>query len=261
MYRHLLWKFSVQPLAHRFFSTESIRNDELEKEKSLRERVLKKYPHLKLPPITSFDYGSFSTQTNMEVGSKPRNSGRRTFFLICVAGLMIAWTSNIIQSNYSVNNLSIPLWTGSRTEVAKHFLFAVQFETRKQRALLSKFNSLRRANPLLDFFSWLETQDPDFGCGRKYSKEFALFTILNALEAQDISRYVLVAMSSTSKDPRERIDSFIDSINVLPSTAFARFPAYVSKGPSSSFGSADHFLSPAEVSTASGPENHEPLHH
>lgn len=219
MYRQLLFRRRVHSLCYRFFSSETLKNDELEKEKSLRENVLTKYPHLRISPMTSLDYGSFSdSQSIANSNLNHRSSGGRTFFLLCVAGFLAFETSRLMRASFSKNNLSLPLWTGSNEEITKHFLFVTQFDKSKQESLLSKFTSLRRENPLLNFFSWVETEEPDFCRGKKYTKESALAITLNFLKSNDLSMYVMLALKNKNLNPQERIDSFIDSINVFSYT-------------------------------------------
>lgn len=216
MYRQLLFRGCMQSLGFRFFSSETLRNSELEKEKSLRENVLKKFPHLRMSPISSFEYGSFSdSQPNANTNAKHGRSSGRTFLLLCVAGLLAFETNKLMSASFSKNNLSLPLWTASNEEITKHFLFLIQFDKSKQEILLSKFAPLRRENPLLDFFLWVETEEPVFCRGRKYTKDSALAITLNFLKSSDISKYVMLAMNKKKLDQQERIDSFIDSINNL----------------------------------------------
>lgn len=248
MYRRVVCNLSLQLFTYRLYSSNTVRDDELEKEKSLREKLLQKYPHLKFQALSSLEYGSFSdSQIKGEIGTKARSSGSRTLLLICVAGLMVFWISELLQDNYSINNLTIPLWTASNSEKAKHFLFAIQFDKKNQKALLSKFNSLKRVNPLLDFFSWIEYEHPDFCQGRKYTKEVVLHTILNALQHHDISKYVMITMDNRNIDEKQRVDMFIDSISTLSLINFIGYRTYTPNALSSSFSISDNVAPPGTV--------------
>lgn len=206
-------------LGTRFYSSDQ---EELSREKLLRESVVKKYPGLNLPPI-SMTYGNFANSNSPsgpgipvnELGSQQQRT--RRLLLICLAGLMVVWTSKSISNQLSKNNLNIPLWAASLEDQAKHILFCVQYDEKTRNALATEFAILRKTNPFLDFFSWVSVKKPDFCCGHKYNNVYAISTVLNALQMENVaaSRIVSKVLFSGGGDERKRVDDLVDALPQL----------------------------------------------
>lgn len=210
-------KLVINVFGSRFYSSDQ---DELSREKILRESIIKKYPGLNLPPVT-LTYGNFSNTnssngmglTSNEFGSQPKRSSR--LLLICLAGLMLVWTSKSISNQLSKSNLNIPLWAASLEDQAKHTLFCVQYDEKTRNALVAEFTLLRKTNPFLEFYSWLSIKKPEFSCGRKYNSVYAISTVSNALQMESVtaSRIVSRVLLMGGGDERKRVDDLIDALN------------------------------------------------
>lgn len=219
---------SLKLCSVRLFSTDSSINDELEREQQLRQNVLKRYPGLNMPPITNLEYGSFScTIPTVSPGSyyehKKGLRGSKLLIFLLLSGLFCAYGGDYMTGHLPKSQLSFPNWTASKERQAKHILFHIQFNEKTRNALLLQFSSAQQANPLLDFYSWLSIQRPEFCQGRKYDSQFSLWTVMNSIQSESIMARTFLpsSLAKNDSDPYQRLDEFIDILNISNSVPFS----------------------------------------
>lgn len=229
-------------VGRRAFSTAALRAEysaeERAREEALRQKVQQKYRGMQIPPLSSYEYGHFSTMGLNATAAKAATDARAqggagfggaafpsrqgTDWLMLLTGCALVYFSGKIlfrQFTRGVNGLEMPLWTASVEQQAKHLLFAVQFEQSEQDQLKREFEAVRQTNPFVDFFEWVRSRRPEFCCGRKYAPDYVVHALVSALRSSDgtqlasLARTLQSSLSRKNGDAMQRVDDFVDQLH------------------------------------------------
>ena len=225
-----------------FFKTCTLRleqnPEELVREEELRKKVQEKFRGMQIPPMQNPQYGHFSTMGINETAAQQAagDAGAQRFggfgaqsfqsrggvdWLMLLTGCALVYFSGKIlfsQLTRGVNGLEMPLWTASVEMQAKHLLFAVQFNQQEQDQLKKDFEVVRQTNPFTNFFEWVRSRRPEFCCGRKYSPDYVLHTLISSLCSNDstqlasLVRTLQQSMRRQAGDPLQRVDEFVEQL-------------------------------------------------
>eukprot|EP00796_Vickermania_ingenoplastis_P009998 gene9998-6978_t len=219
----------ISCLFFRKYSSPPNENDELERERALRQTVLQKYPRFStIRSLSSFSYESFS-DSSRNINQDQFSSGpsiRRRLITLLLMGILTLWSFKLLFRTMSKDNLFIPLWAASAENQAKHYLFLIQFDNATQKSLSTSFTAIKELNPLADFFTWLSVQRPEFCSGYRYPSSYVIAAISNNIQSpNDMSRAMIPLMFQSSNDPRRRVDDFVDAVLLLSKRSSSLFPS------------------------------------
>jgi hypothetical protein len=204
---------------------------EVERERLLRQKIREQYKNIKLPEMTSFQYGNFAGTPNpagtgaSTSGAGQGNNAAGVDWMMMLSGIALCLIgSRLLAERLSGPqndaNLIVPLWCVPYHQQAKYLLYLVATDKFAREQLEREFKEVRASYPTLNFLDWLESRYPSYCTGKFTGRQVAVDTVTHVLstggqmQLAGLGRLLRSSIDSVG-DPQSRLDSFVSATEKL----------------------------------------------